>query len=160
MRAPGIDPNLANKRGETPLISAAIGSSSDVAASLLSSNATDRNARTHKVGLTALTAAVRSVEGRDVALLLIADAATDVNLAESNGESPLHLAAYFGREDIVAALLDRQEIVAHAENSKGATPLVYSVAEGHETITARLLSHLNMSQSDLNLAMQKRYDCA
>jgi hypothetical protein len=68
--------------------------------------------------------------------LLIANPATDLNRANQVGETPLMLAAYFGREMLVEKLIARGAQV----NKPGWTPLHYAAGEGHRDVVLTLLS--------------------
>ena len=61
-----------------------------------------------------------------------------VNVRDSNGNTPLHLAAYRGYVPEANALIEQGADV-NATNRAGATPLLYGT--GSETLTRTLLEH-------------------
>lgn len=63
----------------------------------------------------------------------------DVNVRDYFGNTPLHLAAFFGHERVVETLLQVGANV-NAENNIGETPLHYAVFGGHKDIVERLIN--------------------
>ncbi|KNC49051.1 uncharacterized protein AMSG_11841 [Thecamonas trahens ATCC 50062] len=92
---------------------------------------------TDKTGATALVWALRS-GSRAAAEELIA-AGADVNLADSDDKSPLHLAAVLGASSVCSALLDAGAQVDNAD-AKGATPLYWAARRGHLNIVDMLVN--------------------
>ena len=77
--------------------------------------------------------------------LVLPEIDNDLTLLESHssdGWTPLHLAAFFGHEDLAVALLDRGAVVnALSTNALTNTPLHAAVAGGHPQLVDILLKH-------------------
>lgn len=63
-----------------------------------------------------------------------------VNQADSHQKTPLYVATYHGRTDIVSLLLEANANVNTADKN-GKTPLYAAVLHGHLNLAAKLLSH-------------------
>ena len=103
----GADPNVTNKDGDTPLHVACLAGKPDVVSYLIKKKA-DLNVKGVN-GQTPLMAAICSQKSPEdrycVHALLLAGAA--VNTANSQRDTPLHLAAARGKAEIVEILLDK-----------------------------------------------------
>jgi len=77
------------------------------------------------------------------ALRLIADPTVDVNFspADADGRTPLRQSAWFGRINIVEALLKRPEIRVNEARQDGSTPLYVAAQNGHDKVVKLLLNH-------------------
>jgi len=85
-------------------------------------------------------AAALGLEDR-VELLLGADPARDVGAMAPDGFTALHLAAYFGRAEVVGRLLAAgAEVEAMARNATRVRPLHSAVAGGSDAVVAALLA--------------------
>ena len=75
-----------------------------------------------------------------VELLLARDA--DVNIQNEDGETALHLAAFYGHSEVVQVLLgnDVNLRMVHAQNNEGKTSLDLASNEGHHDIAQLLQS--------------------
>ena len=66
----------------------------------------------------------------------------DVNAGrQSDGDTPLHVAAYIGNTEVVKQLLDSKADVNARKHSDGATPLVIAAQERRTEIVKLLLDH-------------------
>jgi ankyrin repeat protein len=150
--------SIRNDTGQTPLHYAAIFGRKDMAALLLAHNA-NVNVRDYRYGYTPLHWAAghayseaamallsnmdeadwtpSSESNKDIAELLLSHKA-DVNVKGSNGETPLHRAAFFNK-DIVELLLAKGAKV-NAKDNNGSTPLHVAAKRGHKEVTELLLA--------------------
>jgi len=81
-----------------------------------------------------------SVQGKlDLAAMLIANGA-DINAADDDGDTPLHLAAMMGYQR-EADLLLAHDAGVNTMNKKGMTALHYAVLNGHREIADSLRNH-------------------
>ena len=124
------DPSLldtCNEAGQNALLLAKYYRQEDTAQYLLSLNP--------KLDLFLACAAART----DVAMSEIERDATLLEARSSDGWTPLHLAAFFGYDDLVKALLDRgASIEARSTNAMKNTPL-HAASAGRHISTIRLL---------------------
>lgn len=96
----------------------------------------------------------RNHENKDTAEFLILEGA-DVNAKSKSGNTPLHVAAETGLNEIVGLLLDHSADV-NARNNSGETPLDVALKEKYnntEGVVKILLSH----GADINLATLKKF---
>lgn len=100
LHAPGLEIDAPNAVGETPLMMAALKGHLDVARQLL-----ERGARLEKEGWTPLHYAATGPSTALVVLLL--DRGARVDVRSPNGTTPLMMAARYGQESSVDALLSR-----------------------------------------------------
>ncbi len=80
----------------------------------------------------------------------------NVNHADSEGNTLLHIAAQKGYLDIVNALLKHKDIEVNKVNNKNVTPLCLAAAFGHTEIVDALLQHRNVNNEkdiDVNQPM-------
>ena len=108
--AGGADPNRVDARGETPVHAAAFSGKADLLRAVLAHGG-DANARNPHTGATPLVQALLSPDATQYAVLL--DAGADPDLADHNGDVPLHVAARTNNGGAILAFL-----------KKGASPLV------------------------------------
>jgi hypothetical protein len=86
--------------------------------------------------LTPLAAAIRADNQQTVSRLL--ELGADIHAAGRGGETPLFLAAFFGRLEIVEYLLERGADV-NAQTMDGRTPLHAAVLGSHPEVARRLM---------------------
>ncbi|KAB8079278.1 ankyrin repeat-containing domain protein [Aspergillus leporis] len=76
---------------------------------------------------------------RVVALLL--QRGVNVNVRNSRGQTPLHIAAQNGQLDVVRLLLASQQIDVNARDQQGSTPLHLASEKGHVEVVQLLVAH-------------------
>ncbi len=128
--APGVDLNAVNNAGETPLMMAALRGEEDAAAALLA-----RGASLKKVGWTPLHYAATGGNAAIVRLFVAQGAAIEAR--SPNNSTPLMMAARYGSEEAVAALLaagaDR-----NAKNDLGMDAAAFAASAGRDSLATRL----------------------
>lgn len=146
--ARGADPNAADRAGFTALYSAA-GSdySTSTAAALLSHGANPNAKNMH--GSTALHQAASQSAAKVVEVLLTHKA--DVNAADKDNVTPLHVAIRYGKNDkrnaVVKILLKSGANVNIRSTRDGTTPLFNAISRGDIDITKLLIAR----GADLNI---------
>ena len=130
MDAKGIDIDVRNHAGETPLMMAALKAEADAAAALVAHGAAVR-----KDGWSPLHYAATGGSATIVKLLLSKGA--PIEARSPNGSTPLMMAARYGNEEAVDALLaagaDRT-----ARNDLGMDASAFAGSAGREKLAARL----------------------
>ena len=134
--APGINVNLAEMAGATPLCIAAQVGHEEVVELLLDAPTTRINAR-NKDGATALFDAAANNFPRIVELLIRRGA--DVNLALKLGTTALSIAAHRGRLEVVRVLLQAPAIEVNHTTKSAITALAMACAKGHQDVVKLLL---------------------
>jgi ankyrin repeat protein len=128
--AKGIQIDIRNHAGETPLMMAALKAEVDAATALVA-----HGAAVQKDGWTPLHYAATGGSAAIVRLLLSKGAALDAR--SPNGSTPLMMAARYGNEEAVDALLaagaDRT-----AKNDLGMDASAFAASAGREKLAARL----------------------
>ncbi|MBU6503468.1 MAG: ankyrin repeat domain-containing protein [Burkholderiales bacterium] len=97
--APGIDVNVLDAHGESPLMMASLKGQFNIAKELI-----DKGADVNKTGWTPLHYAATGGHAKIVSLLL--DHYAYIDAASPNGTTPLMMAAYYGNAETVKLLLD------------------------------------------------------
>lgn len=134
---PGVNVNLADKAGETPVHYLAANVRKENALPLikhLAAKGADLNAR-NRSGKTALLLAI---EGRryDVMNLLL-ELKADANLADNEGMSPAIKAAWDGELEVLKTLVDGHGAELNVQTKNRMTPLLYA-ATGSAPVAKRL----------------------
>jgi len=136
----GVNPNIRDKNGKTPLHKAASGGHVAVAKLLLEHGA-DIHARDN-ANWTPLHFAAS--KGHAEVLKLLLKHGADPNIQNKNGETPLYKAASEGHVDVVALLLERGAD-PNIQNKNGETPLHTAASWGRygglENLARLLLEH-------------------
>lgn len=129
-RLPGIDVNVRNKAGETPLMMAALKGQVEIGRILIA-----RGAEVRSAGWTPLHYAAAG-NSLPAARLMLQHGA-EVDARAPNGRTALMLAAQYGSEDIVEAMLAAGADPA-ARDRNGTTAADLADLAGREKLTARL----------------------
>lgn len=156
----GVNPNIRDKDGQTPLHNAAYLGHVAVAKLLLEHGA-DIHARDN-ANWTPLHDAASGGHVDVVKLLL--EHGADPNIKDKNGNTLLHWAAYKGYFDVARLLLERG-VDPNAKNKDGDTPLHDAASGGHVDVVRLLLEHgadptvkNRDGKTPLDLAMEAGYD--
>jgi len=129
---PGIDVNLLNNAGESPLMMAALKGDMSAAQLLL-----ERGAKVNQPGWSALHYASTGPDAALVKLLL--DRGAELNAGSPNGTTPLMMAAQYGSEDSVSLLLARGADV-NRRNEKDLRAVDFARMAGRESLVRKLES--------------------
>ncbi|MEN5060768.1 ankyrin repeat domain-containing protein [Luteimonas sp. TWI1416] len=111
----GADPDRVDARGETPVHAAAFSGNPAILRSVLAHGG-DKDARNPHTGATPLVQALLSPEAGQAEVLL--EAGADPDIADRNGDMPLHVAARTNGGAAILALL-RSGADPEARNSRG-----------------------------------------
>ncbi len=139
----GIDPNLSNQYGRTPLYYAALFNRNDVAALLLAHDA-DPNTRAHSGTVrgefpqTPLQIAASMGNLRMASMLVTAGAHVDAKT--EGGRTALHFAAAGSHLDVIQFLIEKGAD-ANTRDADGTSPLDDAVWRGYLDASAILLAH-------------------
>lgn len=121
----GVDPNLADSRGDPMLVIALREKSLKAAAALIKAKDIDFD-KANPAGETPLMMA--SLQGElDMVKLMVDDMEAEVN---KTGWTPLHYACTTGHNDVVKYLVDHAAYI-DAESPNGTTPLMMAARSGH-----------------------------
>ncbi|KAG2448135.1 hypothetical protein HYH02_006720 [Chlamydomonas schloesseri] len=136
----GVNPNIYDKDGWTPLMCAARHGHVEVVAALLDAEA-NPNTRSQQDGCTAMLLAARHGHSRVVSLLLQGGA--EPGIAASDGWTPLGCAAAHGNVEVARQLLAERadSDFVEAATQDGWTPLVLAARKGHANVVDLLLKH-------------------
>ncbi len=103
----------------------------------------DVNARTRPENATALFISAYYGDARTVSMLLDRRRGRiEVNAARRNGDTPLHVAAYFGRVPAASRLLREPGVDPGLVNAYGLTALDYAIGRQHAKLVALFLPNL------------------
>ena len=140
MLTSGIDVNIRNTDGMTPLMIAAEAGHTDVVESLLNKGA-HVNARSKNKYIPGETALMNAAEKghTDTVQVLLANGA-DANARDKKGRSPL-MEAVKGRENMVIKALLAHGADVNARDSDGATALIYAAQKGLENTIKILIQN-------------------
>ncbi|HEX9879768.1 MAG TPA: ankyrin repeat domain-containing protein [Candidatus Binatia bacterium] len=125
----GMNPDMTNEWGWTPLMHAALAGHTGVARSLMAAGAAVNTKG--EGGLTALSLAAGVGQTEVVKLLL--GAAAEVNITDAEGWTALMYASERGYADVVKALAERHADI-DARNKEGRTALNLAESQGHTEV--------------------------
>ena len=148
LQARGIDVNRARKDGGTPLFLACQANQTECVQQLLEAQGIDPNRPGNNDGATALYQSCLSNHEACVRMLLAARG-IDVNKTNTNGDTPLSIAAEKGHNDCLSMLLAMPQLKVNAQDNDGNSAL-YLAAEAKLTDTIRLL--LEADGIEVNIA--------
>ncbi|KAL9565307.1 hypothetical protein ACKAV7_010667 [Fusarium commune] len=145
-----IDTSLPNANGDTVLHQAVQMQAYEILNRLLivaKDLLNDRNKR----GLTPL-APSSLTQNLNMLNILVHNDQVDVNIADKNGDSPLHLAIHANSEPVTALILLTKRISVEMKNKEGFTPLSLACLTGNTTIYHRLLHpfHADINSQDIH----------
>jgi ankyrin repeat protein/beta-lactamase regulating signal transducer with metallopeptidase domain len=148
----GTDVNAKDRVGQTPLFSAVLADTSDVAKFLIAKGA-DINAK-DSLGMTPLRFVLRFHDKKDMVELLIAKGA-DVNAKDKRGATPLHQACLCNQKDAAELLIAKgANVDTKATGSPWdgmAAPLHCAASPGHVEVVALLIAKgANVNAKDNN----------
>ena len=145
----GADINISDNKQRTALHMAADLGYDDILRTLIDAPDVNLNLRT-ETGHTPLHAAANN--GRAASARLLIDAGANINISDKYQQTALHLAAYFGYDDIVDALIKRPDVNLNVRNKDGNTPL-HIAADNGRAASARLLIDAG---ADINISDHKQ----
>ena len=88
---------------------------------------------------------------RSLAIVKLCCKQSIVNEQDKDGNTPLHIACYSSKMDIVTYLLEDMKCIPILRNSKGQTPLHCACISGNNGIILLLATHTLKSEKDLSL---------
>jgi ankyrin repeat protein len=135
--ASGLDPNIADNEGLTPLHLAATSGRVDACRLLLGCNA--------RVDVAVPGPGVQPIHlaaanGKLGVIRLLVDNGADVDALDAHFRTPLHMAAEHGHLAVVEWLVNRRATI-NAANADHYTPRMLALEEGHKAVAAFLLEH-------------------
>ena len=130
LRREDCDVNAADSKGVTPLIAAAQNGHVSMVKILIGRSDLRVNQATRELNITALIAATMANQ-HDAVEVILRRKDLDVNARRANGDTALHIAAFFGHTRIVQSLLEVAGINVHQANMHGRTPLTYAEQQPH-----------------------------
>lgn len=133
----GANVNAQDSFGWTSLHIAVYYDCKDITKLLISRGA-NVNYINGNTNITALNLAINQCSTDMVKLLL--DNGASVYSQDNKGDTPLHMAAFFGHKDVVELLINKGAII-NISNRQGYTPIGFAVEENHEEVVRLLLFH-------------------
>jgi len=133
----GIDVNMPQNDGTTPLHWAVYQVDEDLVSTLLRNEANPNVS--NNFGATPLSEAVRVANVELVEALL--NAGADPSLANADGQTPLMLAAWTGIEEVAKLLIDHGADVNAEENWTGQSALMWAASRKHLAMTKLLIAN-------------------
>ncbi|RYC81153.1 hypothetical protein BFJ63_vAg15952 [Fusarium oxysporum f. sp. narcissi] len=134
----GVDVNLKDDYGRTPLSWASENGHEEIVKLLLATEGVDVDSK-DDYGRTPLSWAAGKGHVDIVKLLLVIEK-VDVDSKDEHGRTPLLWASMNGHVDIVKLLLQTEKVDVDSKAEDGITPLLAVAINGHETIVKLLLA--------------------
>lgn len=125
----GVDPNVPDGNGMTPLSHIAISGREMVAKELLAGGV-DPNFRVENGRTPLFWSALCDTKGSCAVVNMLLSAGADPNLEDNHGQTPLFLAAQYGHYALAQILLAKG-VQTHLEDEKGNTPSSLAKSKGH-----------------------------
>ncbi|EAU81538.2 ankyrin repeat domain-containing protein 44 [Coprinopsis cinerea okayama7 len=138
-----VDPNVAMRRGWTPLMFAANEGHANIVSRLLQIPGIEVNAVDDK-GRTALMFAANNGHV-DIVSRLLQIPGIEVNARDDEGWTALILAASKGHVETVSRLLQIPRLDVNVVDYQGLTALMLAAGNGHGDVVSRLLLHLRIN---------------
>jgi ankyrin repeat protein len=136
---------IASKTGTSPLAVAILVRSENIAKMLI-----DRGAKEKKANCAYLIVAIEDGNSKEVSRLLMLMDAADLEARNLEGDTPLMIAARFGRLNILKKLIEAGANV-NVKNKKKQTPLILAASFGQRKIVEVLLG-----QNEINIHARDR----
>jgi len=141
----GLNTDLKDKRGRTPLSWAAGNGHEDVV-ELLLENEADADSKDTWYGQTPLSWAAG--DGHEAVVKLLLENKANADSKDTHGQTPLSWAARSGHEAVVKLLLENKADADSNDTWYGQTPLSWAAGNGHEAVVKLLLE--NKANADSN----------
>lgn len=138
LAAPGVDVNLQDDYGCTPLFCAAEYNAVEVVKLLLAAPGIDVNLQNNNEDTPLLTAVYYD---RPEVVMLLAAPGIDVNAQDGAGDTALSLAVYYNHPEIVKMLLSVTGIDVNLQNQDGETPRSIATDQKSDAILTLLNDH-------------------
>jgi len=138
LQQPGIQINVPDMWGKTPLENASSIGNTEIVRMLLEARA--------NIGM----ALIEGSEDSEIVKMLLEEGA-DVNEADIDGMTALMMASEHGHKDVVKILLEQEGINVNLWNNEGETALILASKNGHIEIVKMLLkegAHVNVEEDE------------
>ncbi len=133
----GVKVNMKDAQGTTPLALAAWFGHTDTATLLIERGADVNAKKTSPDGSSVLAHA--TMKGHKYIVALLLDKGVNVNVKDTQGATPLALAAWLGRTDIAKLLIERgADVNAKKSSSDDSSVLALATIKGHKDIAELL----------------------
>ncbi len=133
----GVKVNMKDAQGTTPLALAAWFGHTDTAKLLIERGADVNAKKTSPDGSSVLAHA--TMKGHKYIVALLLDKGVNVNVKDTQGATPLALAAWLGRTDIAKLLIERgADVNAKKSSSDDSSVLMLATIKGHKDIVELL----------------------
>lgn len=136
---PGIEIDIRQTDGTTPLYRAGL-AGNEIAFERLLERGADINNANHDNHWSILMCAA-AFDRLEIARRLLARPDLDLHATDNAGNTALHLACVRGHTRMVKLLLEKPDIAVNLKNTKGQTPLTLAAFGGHADIVQALLLH-------------------
>ncbi|CAH0042880.1 unnamed protein product [Clonostachys rhizophaga] len=158
LEANGVNPDLKDVYGETPLSNAANEGRYEIVQALLASGRVCTESK-NELGRTPLSHAARTGQV-EVVKILLATAQICPDSKDNSGMTPLSCAASFGHLEIVKILLATGQVSPDSKDNSGRTPLSCAASFGHLEIVQLLLATGQVSPDSKDNSGRTPLSCA